>query len=788
MTSSSTNGSAATATTKPNNNNLNRTQTLVKPKPASNLPMATVIPASMDPLKMMSAGSRKPRSHHHHNNSNNQKTSNNISNVKKGNSSTLQRRMEKIFGNGGSSNVQQHQKSNEPVTTNTTTTTTAVVSMPLPPRKSGSWTSTVSEKSDDLDNSATSASMANLVHPKMRAKLASQRSMEMISSAVKSRSSSPENNQVSTSGNVKTLHSSTSSLCRVKEEEEQDRKNGQETTDKKKKMIIQGEKSSVVKVKSNGADSPKIHVDSSMIDTAITDKDRTRKLNIKPEPLDVNQNVKVEESESESVVTNGSPYLDSPNSQHSREGGQSPRRRRLFQKKSPVSLKRRTVSNEDQQSTHKSSESHNSGEPPIIAIKLQDQQAGTQNANLPHNHESPYARNAHAVQKSSFLKLQHKFQSSNLLHNPISRGRFSNYLCIEEDENGGGTIVHIYMEDFDDLLPDEQHTFVKECLREVFAETGGVPHHTMGIVHGGMQHMPNYLEFLAENHPKTTVKVDPIGRPSNQPRTVQLGDYYKQVQQSFHGNTHQAGGLRNISIVGTVQEEHGGLFEDMIESLEENPFLKATLPWGTFSSVHGMHPKDSDDGPILWCRPGEQVVQLSDLSGGGGEEDGDGFGFGFGNGSAGSAAQYRPLNVYGGRRSDKPREKLIEDRTGAHADHAGLPPHRKAIPAVAFLQAVDGHESRIIKDVICFHAADYDKVAEVCGLDYNEEAMDQRIDPNLWFDYAKLNQLRRMGIRYAWMKLRANDIYFIPKGVVHQFRTVSGSISCAWHLRFGGVQ
>lgn len=42
-------------------------------------------------------------------------------------------------------------------------------------------------------------------------------------------------------------------------------------------------------------------------------------------------------------------------------------------------------------------------------------------------------------------------------------------------------------------------------------------------------------------------------------------------------------------------------------------WLQRTLPWGTFSSLSLMSPTESDDGPIMWVRPGEQMIPVAEV-------------------------------------------------------------------------------------------------------------------------------------------------------------------------------
>nr|CUU97657.1 Round spermatid basic protein 1 [Hymenolepis microstoma] len=327
------------------------------------------------------------------------------------------------------------------------------------------------------------------------------------------------------------------------------------------------------------------------------------------------------------------------------------------------------------------------------------------------------------------------------------RRRLSDLLYVEHYENGGGYVLHAYAHEIARLTKDEVSVLAKKFFRSLFTERQKkcipVPfsYFCIGIVHGAAKHMPELVNHIGKHHPNLIVSTSPL-ETKNATYTITAEEFSENVFRTYVNGCYRYGPMHAISLVGTKGEERGEFCDDILEMIARDPFLGLVLPWGKLSSLCSMDPKQSNDGPILWVRPGEQALPLHETP---------------------KARSKKAVNFFMGTstssRLSNPRQILIPDRTPCHADHAddGLLRHTTA--AIGLLKALhlpkrlrtsskednsnellkvqEGNEGnlytedsvsgRIVKDVVVFDPRHYWDLVERLGLDIMEPPVSQVI-------------------------------------------------------------
>jgi len=234
-----------------------------------------------------------------------------------------------------------------------------------------------------------------------------------------------------------------------------------------------------------------------------------------------------------------------------------------------------------------------------------------------HNHHHHHHHDRHHHRHSSYSTKPHRMSGSHLdyeLRQSHHNGsKYGSLMHVETDPNGGASVLHAFEDELSTLSPHELSEFVQEFFRVVFDEDPvGVPRYVIGIVHNSAAFLPDILEYFASANPDMIVKRNILGKASDV-ETTTVGEYYQRVQSTYLAGTYRTGSLDHFSIVGTKAEETGGYFPEFLDLLDQNEFLKNVSPWGKLSELENMPRNESNDGPIVWARPGEQVVPTADL-------------------------------------------------------------------------------------------------------------------------------------------------------------------------------
>lgn len=111
----------------------------------------------------------------------------------------------------------------------------------------------------------------------------------------------------------------------------------------------------------------------------------------------------------------------------------------------------------------------------------------------------------------------------------LSGLEFGHLIHIEQQANGGASVVHAYSEELACLSPDEMQRFAQEFVTLSFSEDEAqAASFVMGIIHGAASYLPDFLDYFSYKFPSAPVKMEVLGKKDIE--TTTMINFHSQVR------------------------------------------------------------------------------------------------------------------------------------------------------------------------------------------------------------------------------------------------------------------
>lgn len=114
----------------------------------------------------------------------------------------------------------------------------------------------------------------------------------------------------------------------------------------------------------------------------------------------------------------------------------------------------------------------------------------------------------------------------------LPRLEFGHLIHVEQQANGGASLVHAYSDQLSCLSPAEMQRFAEEFVTLSFSEDEAqAACFVMGIIHGAASYLPDFLDYFSYKFPNAPVKMEVLGKKDIE--TTTMINFHSQVSVFF---------------------------------------------------------------------------------------------------------------------------------------------------------------------------------------------------------------------------------------------------------------